>query len=72
MQRVFKNGNRCLYISQALASESDKDFNPRDDQNCVQECEYNNGGRENLTRKHLQLCIRKIRIVNQLTEVQNR
>ena len=46
MQRVFKNGNRCLYISQALASESDKDFNPRDDQNCVQECEYNNGGGE--------------------------
>ena len=33
MQRVFKNGNRCLYISQALASESDKDFNPRDHQN---------------------------------------
>ena len=71
MQRVFKNGNRCLYISQALTSESDKDFNPRDDQNCVQECEYNNGGGD-LTRKHQQLCIRKIRIVNQLTEVQNR
>lgn len=57
MQRVFKNGNRCLYISQALASESDKDFNPRDDQNCVQECGYNNGGKGKIWLENIYNCV---------------